>query len=53
MRVNNMKQGDKNKEIRRGPRKNRKGMGTGRIETSTTNQRVGFEKDMTRTIKLT
>ena len=49
-----MKQGDKNKETRGGHRdKNRKGMGVGRTETSTTNQRVGFEKDMTMTIKLT
>ena len=43
-----MKQGDKNKETRGGHRdKYRKGKGIRRTETSTTNQRVGFEKDMT------
>ena len=43
-----MKQGDKSKENRGGERnKHRKGKGIRRTETAITNQRVGFEKDMT------
>ena len=41
-----MKQRDKNQETRRGNGdKNRKGKGIRRIETSKTNQRVGFERE--------